>query len=93
MRRIVIFSLLAPVTVMAHELGDSKLTQVLGSLINLLNSGVARSLFTLAIIGVGYGWLYMGQIPKGRAVGAVIGIGIVFSASWIAKALGIDGGM
>ena len=66
---------------------DFKLVSILQGLINLLNSDVARVLFILAIIGVGFSWLYLGQIPKRQALGVIMGIGIVFSASYIAQQL------
>ena len=66
-----------------------QLANILQALIQLLNSDIARIIFVLSIIGVGYGWLYMGRIPHGRAIGAIVGIGIVFSASYIAQQLGI----
>lgn len=65
------------------------LASILQSLVHLLNSEIARIVFVLAIIAVGYGWLYLGRIPKQRALGAIIGIGIVFSASNIAQQLGV----
>lgn len=66
-----------------------QLQTILQNLIDLLNSSIARIIFVLAIIGVGYGWLYLGRIPKSRALGAIIGIGLVFSASYIARQLGV----
>ena len=69
--------------------GGFQVVNILQSLIQLLNSEIARVIFVLAIMGVGYGWLYMGRIPKERAVGAIVGIGIVFSASYIAQKLGV----
>lgn len=67
--------------------GGFQLTTILQQFISLLNSDIARLLFVIAIIGVGYGWLYMGRIPKSRALGAIIGIGIVFSASYLGQRL------
>ena len=68
---------------------DNRLSTLLNGLIALLTSDVARLIFIVAIIGIGYGWLYLGQIPKGRAIGAIVGIGIVYSAGWIAQQLGV----
>lgn len=68
---------------------DFQLVSILQGLIQLLNSDIARIIFVLSIIGVGYGWLYMGRIPQHRAIGAILGIGIVFSASYIAQQLGV----
>jgi len=67
-----------------------KLDSILGSLTTLLNGDIARAVFVLGIVGVGYGWLYMGAIPKNKAIGVIAGIGIVFSASYIAQQLGIS---
>jgi type IV secretory pathway VirB2 component (pilin) len=72
-------------------MGGDKLASILQALITLLSSDVARLLFVAAIIGVGYAWLYAGRMPKGAAISAIIGIGIVFSAPWIAQQLGIGG--
>lgn len=66
-----------------------QLADILKQLITLLSSDVARIIFVLAIVGIGYGWLYLGKIPQGRAIGAIIGIGIVFSAPYIATQLGL----
>lgn len=68
-----------------------QVVNVLQGLIRLLSSDIARLIFVLSIIGVGYGWLYLGRIPRDRAIGAIVGIGIVFSATYIAQHLGIRG--
>lgn len=68
-----------------------RLASILQALINLLSSDVARIIFVLSIIGVGYMWLFLGRLPKGAAISAIIGIGIVFSAPFIAQQLGIGG--
>lgn len=65
------------------------LVNILKSLIDLLSSDIARIIFVLSIIGVGYGWLFLGRIPKSAAVSAIIGIGLVFSAPYIARQLGV----
>lgn len=70
--------------------GDSDmLSSVLSGLISMLTSTPAKLMFVLSIIGVGYGTLALGQIPKERAVTIVIGIGIIFSASYIAQKMGL----
>jgi len=66
-----------------------KLDSILSALISLLNGDIARVIFILGIIGVGYGWLGKGVIPKNRAIGVIAGIGVVFSASYIAQQLGV----
>jgi type IV secretory pathway VirB2 component (pilin) len=86
-----IFILLLSFTPMLALAGDDSnmLSSILSSLTDLLTSDIAKIIFILSIIGVGYGWLYLGSIPKGRAIGAIVGIGIVFSAGWIARQLGV----
>lgn len=69
--------------------GQDTLTSVLSGLIGLLTSTPARLVFVISIIGVGYGTLALGKIPKERAMAIVIGIGIVFSASYIAQKMGL----
>jgi len=71
--------------------GEDALSNVLSGLIDLLVSTPARLMFVLAIIGVGYGTLALGRIPKERAVTMVVGIGIVFSASYISQKVGLGG--
>ncbi len=66
------------------------LSSILTKLTDLLTSDIAKLIFVLSIVGIGYGWLYLGRIPKGRAIGAIAGIGIIFSAGWIAQQLGIS---
>lgn len=70
-------------------MGDFQLVTILKALIHLLTSDIAKIIFVLSIIGVGYAWLFMGRIPKSAAVAAIIGIGLVFSAPYIANQLGI----
>jgi len=69
--------------------GSDMISSVLGGLIAILTSTPARLMFVVAIIGVGYGTLALGKIPKEKAVSIVIGIGIVFSASFIAQKMGL----
>ena len=76
-------------TLALADSGNFQLVSVLEGLINLLDSQIARIIFVLSIIGIGYGWLYLGRIPKDKAIGAIVGIGIVFSATYIAQQLGI----
>jgi len=87
--RVAALLLLFSPTLALADSGGFQLQSILQALINFLNGGIARTLFVLSIIGVGYGWLYLGRIPQGRAIGAIIGIGIVFSASYIAQQLGV----
>ena len=71
--------------------GQDTLSNVLNGLISLLTSTPARLMFVISIIGVGYGTLALGKIPKEKAVAIVVGIGIVFSASYIAQKMGLGG--
>ena len=88
-KRFTLFPLLLTPTVAFANTGHDTLTSVLNGLISLLTSTPARLMFVLAIIGVGYGTLALGKIPKEKAIAIVIGIGIVFSASFIAQKMGI----
>ena len=65
------------------------LLNILQGAINLLTSKVAALVFVIAVIGIGYGCIKLGKIPKEKAISIVIGIGIVYSAAYIAGALGI----
>ena len=85
---LLVLTLFAPISARASS-GGFVLVNILQGLVQLLNSGVARVIFVVSIIGVGYGWLYLGRIPKDKAIGAIIGIGIVFSASYIGQQLGV----
>lgn len=73
----------------ASDIGSDKISTVLGGLVNLLTSTPAKVLFVLSIIGIGYGWLHLGKIPKEQAIASIIGIGIVFSAGYIAQQCGL----
>ncbi len=78
----------APLATFADS-GQDMLSGVLGGLINLLTATPARLMSVAAIIGVGYGTLALGKIPKEKAMTIAIGIGIVFSASYIAQRMGL----
>ena len=62
---------------------------VLQSLLNYLTSSPARILAIIAIIAVGYSTLYLGKLPKNKAISVVIGIGIIFGAAAMLKLLGV----
>lgn len=87
-----IVSILWSVSSLAYAAGtgNDMLSSVLESFIKLLTSTPARLIFVLSIIGIGYGTLALGRIPKEKAVAAIVGIGIVFSASYIAHKLGLS---
>lgn len=89
-KRLPILALLcSPSLAWADSTGSDMISSVLGGLISVLTSTPARLMFVVAIIGVGYGTLALGKIPKEKAVAIVIGIGIVFSASFIAQKMGL----
>jgi type IV secretory pathway VirB2 component (pilin) len=67
---------------------DSQITTILTKLVELLQSNIARCLAVIAIVAVGYGTVYMGKIPKERAISIVLGICIVFGAKYILQTLG-----
>jgi len=79
----------SPSLAVADNGNGDMLSTVLSGLISVLTSTPARLMFVVAIIGVGYGTLALGKIPKEKAVAIVIGIGIVFSASFIAQKMGL----
>ena len=81
--------LCSPTLALADNGSGDMISSVLSGLIGVLTSTPARLMFVVAIIGVGYGTLALGKIPKERAVAIVIGIGIVFSASFIAQKMGL----
>jgi len=78
-----------PSLTLAYNGRGDMISTVLSGLIGILTSTPARLVFVVAIIGVGYGTLALGKIPKERAVAIIIGIGIVFSASYIAQQMGL----
>ena len=80
---------ITPSLALAYNTGGDVLSSVLSGLIDLLTSTPARLMFVIAIIGVGYATLALGKMPKDRAIAIVIGIGIVFSASFIAQKMGL----
>lgn len=73
----------------AMDQGDM-LTTVLNGLVNLLTSTPARLMAVLAIIGIGYSTIALGTIPKSRAITTVVGLGLVFGASFILQNLGLN---
>ena len=86
-----VFVVSLPWTAFAYssDIDSDKLTSILNSLVDLVTSTPAKILFVLSIIGVGYSTLALGKMNKGRAIGIVMGIGIVFSSGYIAQQLGL----
>ena len=85
------YLLLGTITMPATVFSDTntdKVQSILQGLADLLSGTWARLIFIIAIIGVGYG-LISGKMEKGRALMIVLGIAIVFSASYIATTIGV----
>jgi len=92
MRWIGIFFLLAMTPAWAADtVGTTKIDTVLQALLDYLTSTPARLLAVLSIVGVGYATLYLGRMPKQRAVAVVVGIGIIFGAAALSQMLGLGG--
>jgi type IV secretory pathway VirB2 component (pilin) len=71
------------------DIDSDMISSVLNSLVDLVTSTPAKILFVLAIIGVGYGTLVLGRIERSRAIGIILGVGIIFSSGYIANQLGL----
>ena len=56
---------------------------------DFITSGPAKVIFLLSIIGVGYGTLALGRLDKNRAVSIVTGIGLIYSAGYLAQHFGM----
>ena len=82
------FSFLSTYGSLAVADSGSQITTVLTKLVELLQSNIARCIAVLAIVAVGYGTVYMGKIPKERAMSIVLGICIIFGAKFILQSLG-----
>lgn len=70
------------------SLGNNAIANGLDNLIDLITGEVGTSLCTLAIIGVGFLWLKLGKLEKEQALAVIIGIGVIYSASWLAAEFG-----
>ncbi len=75
--------LTTPAFAFSFGTGQDKLTAALGSLGDYLASGPAAVLGLVAIIGVGYATLFLGKLPKEKAMGIVLGLGIVYGAGFL----------
>ncbi len=90
----IVLLFLCPTLALAANFGgidSDMLTTVLQGLVTLITSTYARLFMVIGIVAVGYLWMWKGSIPSGRAISTIIGIGIVFSASFLCTALGIPG--
>ena len=85
-----LFGVGVPLNTQAYssDINSDQLSSVLNALVDLVTSTTAKILLVLAIIGVGYSTLALGKMNKSHALGVVIGIGIIFSAGYIAQQLG-----
>ena len=52
------------------------------NILGLFSNGLLRAIAVIAVIVAGAGWL-MGRVNTGALVTVIIGIAIIFSASWI----------
>ena len=77
-----------PATGLAYDMSD-KFSGIIEGLINLTTQGWARILAVMAVVGIGYGTVALGKIPRGIAIATFIGFGIIFSAGYVASELKI----
>ena len=92
MKKISLFIVgLLPLPAFASGYGDDSsgfmVVTILQNLCSLLQSDVARVLFILGIIGVGYYTFADPMIGKKKGICVLVGIGIVFSATYIGNKL------
>lgn len=62
---------------------QDQLSNVLRGVTDFITGKVGSALCTLAIIGVGFLWLKAGRIEKEQAIATAVGIGVIYSASYI----------
>ena len=79
----ILVSMLLPVPCFA-SLGGNDIATALNNLVDLITGEIGTTLCTLAIIGVGFAWLKFGKIEKEIALSVILGIGIIYSASYLA---------
>lgn len=91
MRKITLFLLLFFNSAFAYSGQSTKIDSVLQALLDYLTSAPARIIALLAIVGVGYTTLFLGRMPKKRAISVVIGIGIIFGGAALLQMLGLGG--
>lgn len=81
----VLILMCTPSAAFAYTAGGDMFDSILKGLLDFLTSTPARIIAIIAIIGVGYATLSMGKMPKDKAICTVVGIGLVFGASYIAQ--------
>ena len=77
--------LFSPLTAFAKSTKNNALVDVIHGLTDFITDDVGTALCTLAIIGTGFLWLKAGRIEKEHAIGTMLGIGLIYSASFIVK--------
>jgi type IV secretory pathway VirB2 component (pilin) len=85
-----LLALLLPMSARASGLGGDggfDLVNVLQNLCSMLQGPLARVLLGLGIIGVGYATFINPMMGKKKGISVIIGIGIVFSATYIGSKL------
>ncbi len=75
--------------VLASSLSSNKVSEVIDRVTDLITSDIGKGLCTLAIIGVGFGWLKLGRLEKEQALAVIIGIGVIYSAAYIVRQFGV----
>jgi len=83
---IILMILLKPKLVIAATTLDS----VLQNFTSYLTATPARLIAILAIVGVGFSTVYLGKLPKERAIATVVGIGIIFGGATLLNVLGVS---
>ena len=78
----VLISMLLPVPCFA-SLGGNDIATALNNVRDLITGEIGTTLCTLAVIGVGFAWLKFGKIEKEVALTAILGIGVIYSASYL----------
>ncbi|NNM59315.1 MAG: TrbC/VirB2 family protein [Legionellales bacterium] len=78
-------SSLLPFPAFAFGGGGNDISQGLKNVMDLITGDIGTTLCTLAIIGVGFLWLKLGKIEKEVALSVILGVGVVYSATYIAQ--------
>ncbi len=83
-RLLALFGIVALTSLLSAEpaFAQSNLEGFGQNVLNLLSSGLLRTIAILALIVAGLGWL-TGRVNTGALVTVIIGIAIMFSAPWI----------